>query len=72
MQKTANRRQGIVRDERGQNEPADAQRAQRTSSRRQHGQSDPPMATDDDVTPGHEAKMRREKMRRQDEAEGDS
>jgi hypothetical protein len=35
--------QGIVRDERGQEQPADKRKAQQTSSRRQHGQDDPPL-----------------------------
>ena len=35
--------QGFVRDERGQSPPADRNKAQQTSSRKQHGQSDPPI-----------------------------
>ncbi len=35
--------QGIVRDERGQEQPADKSKAQQTNSRRQHGQDDPPL-----------------------------
>lgn len=35
--------QGVVRDERGQDQPADKKKAQQTSSRRQHGESDPPL-----------------------------
>src|SRR4051812_45625993 len=35
--------QGIVRDERGQEQPADKTKAQQTSSRRQHGKDDPPL-----------------------------
>jgi hypothetical protein len=39
--------QGIVRDERGQEQPADKRKAQQTSSRRQHGQDDPPLNKED-------------------------
>ena len=35
--------QGIVRDERGQDEPADKDRAQQNSSREQGGETDPPL-----------------------------
>ena len=35
--------QGVVRDDRGQTEPADKGRAQQTSSRKQHGETDPPI-----------------------------
>ena len=35
--------QGIVRDGRGQDQPADKGKAQQSSSRRQHGQDDPPL-----------------------------
>ena len=35
--------QGIKRDDRGQDQPADKQRAQQTSSQKQHGRSDPPL-----------------------------
>jgi hypothetical protein len=35
--------QGIIRDQRGQDQPADKGKAQQTSSRRQHGQDDPPL-----------------------------
>ena len=35
--------QGVVRDDRGQTEPADKERAQETSSRKQHGETDPPI-----------------------------
>jgi hypothetical protein len=41
---------GVIRDERGQDEPKDKDRAQQTSSRRERGQADPPLQTDDDVT----------------------
>jgi hypothetical protein len=39
--------QGIVRDERGQEQPADQDKAQQTSSRRQRGQDDPPLNKDE-------------------------
>ena len=39
--------QGIVRDDRGQSVPADKARAQQSSSRRQRGESDPPLRRDD-------------------------
>ncbi len=39
--------QGIVRDRRGQDVPADKSRAQQSSSRRQRGESDPPLRRDD-------------------------
>lgn len=38
-----NNEQGIVRDDRGQEEPADKERAQQSSSRKQHGETDPPI-----------------------------
>ena len=41
--KRENEGQGVVRDERGQAQPADKNKAQQTSSRKQHGQSDPPL-----------------------------
>jgi hypothetical protein len=40
--------QGIVRDDRGQEAPADKSRARQSSSRRQHGESDPPLRGDRD------------------------
>jgi len=40
---TRNNEQGIVRDDRGQEEPADKERAQQSSSRKQHGETDPPI-----------------------------
>ena len=39
--------QGIVRDERGQDQPSDKGKAQQTSSRRAHGENDPPLTKDD-------------------------
>jgi len=35
--------QGIVRDERGQDEPGDKDRVQHSSSRKQRGETDPPL-----------------------------
>ena len=46
--------QGIVRDERGQEQPADKKRAQQTSSRRQYGQDDPPLENAERAFPGRD------------------
>jgi hypothetical protein len=59
---------GVIRDERGQDEPSDKDRAQQTSSRKESGQADPPLQSDDDVTIGDEA--RRDKIQKQEKAEG--
>jgi hypothetical protein len=64
------KQQGIMRDERGQEQPKDQGRAQQTSSRSQHGESDPPVASDDDPTSGDEAQNRPDKIQRQEKAEG--
>ena len=53
---------GVIRDERGQDEPSDKHRAQQTTSRKQRGQADPPLQSDDDVTIGDEAKKRCDKI----------
>ena len=43
--------QGIVRDDRGQDAPADKARAQQSSSRRQRGETDPPLRRNDAEPP---------------------
>jgi hypothetical protein len=65
------KQQGIDRDQRGQDQPEDKGRAQQTSSRKHHGQSDPPVAPDDDPTSGDETQKHRDGMQRQGKAEGD-
>jgi hypothetical protein len=62
--------QGLVRDERGQAQPADERRAQQSSSRAQRGER--PVAAADDPTSGDEAQKRRDKMQRQEKAEGEA
>jgi hypothetical protein len=42
----AERDQAVERDDRGQIQPANKDRAQQTSSRKQRGESDPPLASD--------------------------
>jgi hypothetical protein len=61
--------QGIVGDDRGQEQPSDKGKAQQTSSRQQHGQSVPPL--NDEPTAGDEAQKQRDKMQKQEKAEGD-
>jgi hypothetical protein len=56
--------QGIVGDDRGQEQPSDKGKAQQTSSRQQHGQSVPPL--NDEPTAGDEAQKQK-----QEKAEGD-
>jgi hypothetical protein len=64
-----NNNHGVIRDERGQDEPSDKDRAQQTSSRKERGQADPPLQSDD-VTIGEEAQKRRGKIQKQEKAEG--
>jgi hypothetical protein len=51
--------QGIIRDQRGQDQPADKGKAQQTSSRQQHGQDDLPLQnTTRDSPDGDPAKQK--------------